>query len=289
MKTLKIKDASDVVAFAYRAIGFIPHESIVFISLGSGSARTFVARVDIPDNETEERATYQEIQKALSNNDHGTLFVIIVCDSNFNTTVLQEFFNDSRPLLVAGGTVYDFMHDAEFPFSPHTHPMIMDWVVNEGGYLADTREQALGLLDPDVGLQQAVADVAEPVVLGPAATLSWLWHPSWEPQDVRNFMHTVEDPNLRDLVTVGLTLQTARQLQPTFITLCRAWSTQQSPVVPAMAGLIFWLCGNGPLAYGAVDLSRRAGGCTLTDLVESVLKNAIPPDAWEKMKEGADD
>jgi hypothetical protein len=89
------------------------------------------------------------------------------------------------------------------------------------------------------------------------------------------------DPRLRDETWRCLHRDNARDHVRFWSDVVRRAPAPLLAAPAAVLALASWQAGHGALAWCALDRGEEAGTrCSLADLVEGVLLDAVPPDAW---------
>lgn len=308
--TLRAKSPEDILAAVPVALGFEPQDSIVMLTFGGASV--FHARIDLPprgDRDALDGVVDALLSPCLLHRTPRVVFVLYGSGAIHCRQVARRL---RRVFEAEGIEVLDclradagrwFSADGRrtgvpargVPYDAVRHPFRAEAVMAGQVTLASRAELAASL-DPDPEAVAAVeAAVACPSPLVPLLTTSELAAlcarhagdgtvPS--APEAAAMLLTVQVPALRDAAWAVLTREAARQHVTLWRELVRRSPAELVPSAAAVLGFIAWLQGDGALAWCALDRCLDTDPeHSLGTLVSHLLTAAVPPTAWEDMRE----
>lgn len=299
MQSFTLKSPADVVAVAPVVLGFMPEESIVMLTFGSGTP--FHVRVDLPPDEGELQAIVDALLvPCLSHGVNQIVFTAFTADA-----ALADAYHvrARRTFEDAGITVLDTLHahagivtsapsGASMAYDVTTSAVTATAAVEHGKAPFASRAEMVASLDPAPN-QLGAAVVQERVDLlhdYPAdIDKRWIAETVTDGLDggVLNdtelacLLADLIDPTLRDIALLLHSRENAQAAVNFWSDAVRRAPAEFVAPVAALLGVAAWLKGDGAMAWVAVDRARAAQPANaLADVVESVLTNAVSPDNW---------
>ncbi|MGB0099248.1 MAG: DUF4192 domain-containing protein [Nocardioides sp.] len=287
----------DVLAVVPVVLGFVPSESIAMLTFGTGVP--FHARSDLPQDRAElARAVEVLLDPARRHGVERALFVVYSGDPVLAETAgrgLAAAFEahgiEVVGLLRADGERWWRVGEAGrgMPYDLTTHPFSARAVL-EGRVLHRSRDEVrAGVARVPALVTGVVAALAAPRERSPS--------PGWicelltrhvgertapDDAEVARLLRALLEPRGRDEACAGLTRASARGHVAFWTDVVRRAPDPLVATPAALLALAAWQDGDGALAWCALDR------CTDVDpehplgvLVERVLLEAVPPDAWE--------
>ena len=305
--TLRVRTPGDIAAVVPLALGFVPHRSVVVVSVGAPGGGMH-ARVDLPHDPDDVDDVVESLLRAARRNGVRDVVVVVYDD---DTTVADEAAWAVREEFTAAGIgVREVLrvHDdhwyavlpgaplaayAGVPFTRADHPFTAQ-AVFEGRVTHVSREALRATVAPDAAaVARGLSHLAAATPL-PAGALSAL---------VRRHVRAGTTFSSTELASVAETVRTAERRDEAWAWLGRPdarsavelWSDAvrrlpDSHVAGPAAVLAFaaWLAGDGALSWCAVDRCQVSEpGHSLAGLVAQLLESATPPDTWAVLQPGA--
>jgi hypothetical protein len=305
--TLTAHGPEDLLAAVPVVLGFHPQESLVMLTFGA--ARSFHARLDLPP--VSDTSAIQEVVElllapSLSHEVDQVAFVAYTADAGVAAALAAALV----PAFVADGVgVIDVLRAhgggwcsvpiragaQEAPLVPYDdrhHPFSAQ-AVFEGRVTHRSREALRATVAPDAGRRsrwgEAMTVLPDP---GPeeirrACRLVGGWVASGaDPDDDEavRVLRAVSRIDVRDAALYAVTRETARDHLRVWAALLRGAPDPAVPDTAAVTAFCAWLCGDGALAWCAldrcfeVDPDHRLGACLAECLVR-----AVPPTAWAEV------
>jgi hypothetical protein len=316
---LRAKNPSDLLALVPSLLGFHPEESVVVLTVGDALA-PFHARVDLPTDPVGVEMLTSHLAEVARRHRTTRLAVLVYSDdAGMAEAVVDQLtarLSGSVAELVcavrADGRRWWPLDGAasETPGTPYdvrSHPWMARSVVEGTVVLGSRQELADTLVGTDPEETERIAGLAAEVAarladldrapLGSAARHTLVLEGHWVRHRVCRFLDDGEQLDSHDLARLTTAMAVSVEVRDV------AWAemtrddaarhvelwrdaVRRCPVelraAPAsLLGFAAWLCGNGALAWCAVDRAQEAEpGYSLAGLLTQVLAGAMPPTAW---------
>jgi len=295
--TLIARSPDDLLAAIPIVLGFHPERSIVMLTLGG--AHRFHARLDLPEAPTEIAFAVEALlQPALRNGVERVAFVLYTRDTRIARltadTLVAAFTESGIEVLdclrAHRGRWYASARrrEAGHAYDAEGHPFRAQ-AVYDGHVMYETRRELASQLTADPEAVDAVTELlgGAPQLDGPA-----LWRlagahaeAGTSPTDaeVAALVVSVADPEARDHGWPELQRASAPGHVRLWSDVVRRAPDSHVADPAAVLALAAWLCGNGALAWCALDRlfaaepRHRLGG-----LIAQALTQAIPPTVWDQ-------
>jgi Domain of unknown function (DUF4192) len=310
--TLTARGPEDLLAAVPVVLGFRPSESLVMLTFGG--RHTFHARVDLPEPDETARGLRELarslLEPALQQGVDRVAFVAYTAQPRLASRLARCL---EQTFVRAGVGVIDVLraHDGRWtcvprrpaqredppqPYDDRTHPFAAQ-AVFAGRITHPTRDDLRGLLAPDAELCRRVAKAG--LALPPAGPdeLGWTLdlllrcvtqgHTPSDGESAR-LLRAAAVVELRDaaLYAVGAAPQEHLEL---WSALLRRASDDTVPDVAALTAFCAWRSGHGALAWCALDRCFAVDPCHGLGLaLAECLERALPPAAWEEVRDGPD-
>jgi Domain of unknown function (DUF4192) len=296
----------DVLALVPVVLGFAPRDSIAMLTFGAG--HPFHARVDLPADPAElPEVVDLLLAPARQHRVRQVLFVVYSDDAGLARRAVRLL---ERAFAEGGIEVVEALRaDGErwwpaigtragvppwgVPYDVAAHPFSAQ-AVFDGRVLHGSRDELRGTLraddrlvagvvaalpgvagdPPDAGLVRALVERHCRDGTLPAAA------------EVARLLRGVLDPEVRDAVTALLCRATAREHVGFWTEVVRGSPDQLLPAPATLLALAAWQAGNGALAWCALDRCFDVDeDYPLAGLVARLLTEAMPPEAWDELRE----
>jgi hypothetical protein len=314
---LRATGPADLLALVPGLIGFHPEDSVVLLTVGP-ARQPFHARVDLPDDPVGVELLTAHLAEVADR--HGTrrLAVLVYSDD----AALAEAVVDQllvRLALADVAVVCAVRADGErwwpltgggeagegTPYDLTAHPLVAQAVLDGTRMLGSRRELADSLVGPDTDEVDRVAALAQECDAGPALDRHRLaGEARWVQERVRHGLvrgHRLDTADaarllqvvrrsveLRDVAWAEMTHANADRHVALWLDLVRRAPVELRAAPAALLGFAAWLCGDGALAWCAVDAAQEAEpGYGLAGLLTDALAGAVPPSAWRPIPPGA--
>ena len=300
---LLARTPEDLLAFVPLAIGFVPEQSAVLLSLGGSGCPH--ARVDLPADPGDVDLVVEALLRPARR--HGPRAVAFVVYDD-DTTVADETAWALRDAFVDEGIpVVDVLrvHEGRWfavlpgrpaaaydgvPFDVSSHPFSVRAVV-DGRVTHASREELRATLDPlprAVELTSALLRDAEPVPEGGLRSLvegHLAARTTFTPEELASVAVTITSGPRRDEVWAWQDRTRSREAVELWSDAVRRLPASHVAAPAAVLAFAAWLAGDGALAWCAVDLSLDAQpGHSLAGLVSGLLESATSPEAWALLR-----
>ena len=308
--TITARSPEDVLALVPVVLGFLPEESVAMLTFGA--TEPFHARVDLPDPDGGgpiggvEEVVQQLLGPARQHAVRSVFFVLYTADERLAATTTRALV---RAFLLAGVDVVDALRadgsrwypasgrragvpPQGVPYDLMAHPLLAQAVL-EGRVLLRSREELRATLGADdVAVARVVAALAE--VPGAAPPPDPIWAGAVvdahvaagtvaDDHELARLLRGMLDPRVRDETWRSLGRDNARAHVDFWSDVVRRTPSLLVAAPAAVLALASWQAGHGALAWCALDRGEDAGAsCSLATLVEGVLLEAVPPDAWTR-------
>lgn len=294
--TLTARDPGDLVAMAPVVLGFVPTDSLVMLSFGTGQMHV---RVDLPTRGEVAAASAAIVGPALRNRVSRVVFVIYTDDVVLAKRLRRQLCEDFGR---AGIEVLEVIrvHDGRWftPWaSPHGVPVdvgahrITAEAVAHGNPVLASRSELAAQVGPDV-VQAGLVAAATPVLFGDyrddaavAAFRDWLdglvrRGTALDHTEVATMVRQICQGPFRDAAWVANSGPCSEEEIRIWIQALR-WAPPHLVVHTAgVVAMLAWRRGNGALAWCAIDRVDPAEATTgLVGLVAQLLDTATPPDS----------
>ncbi len=302
--TFTARSPEDLLAFIPVALGFVPSQSVVMITLGASGPH---ARVDLPADDLAAEVVAAEFCHACVTHGVRRVVLVIYTPDPVAEGPLAHLLCDE--LEASGVTVLDVLgasptrwlpllvlpdHSCLQTYDAQTHPFRAEAVL-AGQVVLSSREELKGRLVSDPvrmpGTESAWVALGQLPGTDERAQGEWIRRQAAQhaqerttPDDLTaaKMLWGLERPVVRDRVWGSVRRQEARAQVDVWVHLVGCSPPSQLAAAAAVLAFVGWLSGHGALAWCAVDRSQRAGGTTLTDMVTRLLEDAVPPlDAQE--------
>ncbi len=302
--TLRVRTPGDIAAFVPLAMGFVPQQSVVVVSVG-GSGGGMHARVDLPHDVDDVDDVVEALLRPARRNGVADVVVVVYDD---DTTVADEAaWSIHDEFTAAGISVREVLrvHDDHWyavlpgaplaayrgvPFVRAEHPFTAQ-AVFEGRVTHPSREALRATLAPDSAAAGRVLPHLGGATPLPAGALEAL---------VRRHLAAGTTFSAPELASVAVSVRTGERRDEAWAWLDRAdsrgavglWSdaVRRLPTThvagpAAVLAFAAWLVGDGALAWCAVDRCRESEPAhSLAGLVSQLLESAVPPDSWADLR-----
>jgi len=305
--TLTASGPEDLLAAVPVVLGFHPSESLVMLTFGA--VRAFHARVDLPppgDAGAVTEAVEALLAPSRSHDVERVAFVVYSGDAQLAARLAAGLV----PAFVAEGIgVVDVIRadrgswcrvpvragGAETPPAPYddTHHPFNAQAVFEGRVTLASREELRSTVAPDLGRRDrwsALVDARPtpgPADAARALGLVAAWVSSGtDPDDegAARVLATVTRTDVRDVALYAVTRDSARDHLRVWAALLRGAPDRQVPDTAAVTAFCAWQCGQGALAWCALDRCLDADpGHRLGLCLAECLTRALPPQVWEEV------
>jgi Domain of unknown function (DUF4192) len=311
--TLTAHGPEDLLAAVPVLLGFKPEESLVLLTLEA--LRPFHARVDLPSPDELDESLAELVETLLSPcRSHGVGRVALVFYGADARLAAEAGAELRRAFEADGVRVLDVVRAhagrwSRVPCRPgavegpsaayddETHPFSAQ-AVFEGHVTHRSREELRATLAPCPQTRarwgRLLATTGEPGPLAAAEVADLLagWVESGEGPDDRGavrLLGAVRRVEVRDAALYAVTRDTARGHLRVWAALLRGAPDPQVPDVAAVTAFCAWQCGNGALAWCALDRGFEVDpGHRLATCLAECLTRAVPPTAWGEVAEEAD-
>lgn len=303
--TLTARRPEDLLALVPLVLGFRPAESLVMLTFGG--VRAFHARLDLPPPDARLLAEVAEslVTPALVQEVHHVAFVVYSQDATLAAALGAALV----PTFLASGIgVVDVLRTADghwcsvpvragaqesepVPYDDSGHPFHAH-AVFEGMVTRASREELRELVAPDQAVRSRL-DALLGSRSGPSAVdadvvhelLARLVTTGADPGDdeAAQVLSVVCRVDVRDAAIAAVTAETAREHLRVWAALLRGAPDAQVADVAAVTAFCAWQCGDGALAWCAldrcfeVDPRHPLGTC-----LAACLEHAVAPSAWEE-------
>jgi len=308
--TFRAKSPEDLLAVVPVTLGFEPEESIVMLTFG-GSAPPH-ARIDLTPRGAPEAADVVAASLLEPCRRHRVERVVFVLYGSHaghcrqlarvlrrrferhGIVVLECLRADAGRWFSADGRRRG-VPEQGVPYDIDAHPFRAEAVMAGHVTLASRADLAASIAADDEGCA-AVEALLDGAVLLTAEELGELCRrhaaAGTAPPDLEaaRMLLTVQVGQLRDVAWVPLTRQTAAAHVRLWRDLVRRAPGPLLPAAAAVLAFASWLEGAGALAWCALDRCFQVEPeQSLGRLVAHMLEGALPPTAWESMRESLDD
>ena len=294
---------ADVAAFVPLALGFVPERSVVMVSTGPGGGMH--ARIDLPRDPDDVDDVVEALLRPARLNGVRDVLVVVYDD---DTTVADEAaWAIHEEFTGAGITVREMLrvHDehwfAVLPGAPLAayqgvrftlaeHPFTAQSVF-DGRVTHPSREALRATISPNLAAADRTATELASAPMLPATAVSSLLRRHLDratrlsDRDLASLAATIRVGERRDEAWVWLTRTDARGAVDLWSDAVRRLPSTHVAAPAAVLAFVAWLCGDGALAWCAVDRCReQEPGHSLASLVAQLLESATSPDTWESMR-----
>lgn len=297
---LQVRTPGDIAAFVPLALGFVPHRSVVVVSVGATGGGMH-ARVDLPHDPDDVDDVVESLLRAARRNDVRDTVVVVYDD---DTTVADEAAWAVREEFTAAGIgVREVLrvHDDHWyavlpgaplaayggvPFARAEHPFTAQ-AVFEGRVTHASREALRDTVAPDeAAVARSRSHLADATSL-PVGALSALVRrhvragTTFSPTELAAVAETVRTGERRDEAWAWLGRADARSAVALWSDAVRRLPDSHVAGPAAVLAFAAWLSGDGALSWCAVDRCRDSEpDHSLAGLVAQLLESATPPDTW---------
>jgi hypothetical protein len=308
--TLRAKSPEDLLAAIPVTLGFEPHDSVVMLTFGA--ATPFHARIDLPPRSDPEALAAVVSSLLAPCRRHRVRRVVFVLYGADPTGCRQVARRLRRDFERSGLEVVECLRadanrwycadgrspgvpDHGVPYDISGHPFRAQAVL-AGQVMLGSREELAETLAPD---DPAIAAVAAAVPDARMLTGSEL------AAVCRRHAECGTLPDDAELAAMLLTIRVGALRDAAWSWLCRddaprhvaLWrdAVRRAPaeLVPAAAAVLAfaaWLAGDGALAWCALDRCFQVDARhSLGEMVAQMVAGALPPSAWQTMREGLSD
>ena len=295
--TLTARSPVDLLAAALVVLGFTPEESAVMLTFGA--ARTFHARVDLPDGEDQADVVEALLTPARRHRVGQVVLVLYTRDPGTARVAAQALVEAfvGAGIGVVGVIAADgarWWHPLErrepAPYDLGAHPFLAQSVV-DGRVLHGSRDELAASVSAVPREVEAVAGALaarEPVPAAQehaerVAVLRLLR--CGVPLDAAacaRVLHALAVPSVFRAVLDALNRDAATAQLERWCELVRAAPDDVLPDAAALLGLVAWLAGSGALSWCALDRCQALSpDHELARFVGTALQHAVPPHVWE--------
>lgn len=304
--TFTARTPEDVLALVPVVLGFAPRDSIAMLTFGAG--HPFHARVDLPADPAElPQAVDLLLAPARQHRVRQVLFVVYSNDATlarraarllghaFEQTgieVVEALRADGERWWPAIGS-RSGVPPWGVPYDVTVHPFSAQAVV-DGRVLHGSRDELRETLTSDHRLVTqvvgALAEVADdpPDAAWVEASVERHARDGTSPPavEVARLLRGLLDPATRDAACSGLSRATARDHVALWTDVVRRSPEPLLAGPTALLALAAWQAGHGALAWCALDRCAEVDeDYPLAGLLARVLTDALPPDAWDDLRE----
>jgi hypothetical protein len=307
--TLTARRPEDLLAVVPVMLGFVPTDSVAMLTFGA--REPFHARVDLPGDADDlgDVATlvHSLLVPAVRHRVRRVVFVLYTRDERLADAVVEALLDEFEE---AGIRVLDALRadgrrwfplvggrrgvspEGE-PYDVSAHPFLAQAVLS-GQVTHSSRAALAELLRPDPEAVRAVAAVDVPA-RSVADDEAWVGEVVAEhaaagtlpdPEDTARLLHAVADVRVRDVAWLMITRADSRRHVELWTGVLRQAPEPLVPAAAALLGFAAWLSGHGALAWCALE---RAGEVEpehrMVAHVAALLTGAVPPSAWEEIRE----
>jgi hypothetical protein len=304
---LTAKTPEDVLAAVPVVLGFEPSSSVVMLTFGG--IENFHARVDLPPpwSSGEMDSVVEQLREPASRHGVESVVFVLYTDDDLLARRLHRrlegafrrsgirvvealradgsrwWFCPGRPGAPREGTRYDA---AAHRFRAQS--------VLEGRVIHGSRDELVAMLRPIPGVQRvrdAIADVGRvPVAAVPDLVADALPHGRFDDETLASLLVSMADLAVRDAVWAGFEAGTADAQVELWTDAVQRSPAPYAADSAAVLALAAWLAGHGALAWCAVDRSQEdEPENSLAALVGDLLTDAVPPSAWGRWNDAADE
>ena len=289
------------MAFVPIALGFQPERSVVMIAFGKRTS-TFQARVDLPEWPEQVPAMVDALLRPALAHAASAVVLVLYADSSplvdLTARTLTRGFRGSDVHVVEMLRVHAKRwfpmiagdEGAGVEFETASHPFTAQAVV-EGRVTRVSREALRATLDADPAAVAATARrLDDALPLAPEVLRELLRErvragTVLDESELARVATTIRHPPSRDQAWVWLDRDLARAAVDLWSDAVRRLPADHVAGPAAVLALAAWLCGDGALAWCAVDRARvEHPEHSLADLVAGLLESATPPAVWEEVR-----
>lgn len=301
--TLTARTPEDLLALTPLVLGFVPEHSVVMLTFCG--ARSFHGRVDLPDTpEATELIRGVLLQPVLRHRVATVALIGFAEDARASAPTIRDLATHFRAAgiavpatLVADRCRWWLAEDVDLDRHPGVaydvscHPFAAEAVAS-GRVTRSSRAALRATLDPDPARCARVARylATVPVVPAPAET-GWLrtvigrcveTGEGCDDATAARVLVDCTDLVFRDDAWLLMTRDNARRHLDVWTDLLRRAPRGYGAAPAALAAFAAWLCGDGALAWCALDRCRDEDPqYSLAAHLSAALDNALPPWAWD--------
>lgn len=307
LTSLVARSPEDLLAMVPIVIGFAPTDSVVMLTFGA--EHTFHARVDLPPGGDHVDELVEALLEPARRN--GVRRVVFVLYADESRTAQRAWSGLRRGCREAGIGVLEVLwadghrwypllggdrrtRELGVRYDISAHPFAAQAVV-DGRVTHASRDELAALLDTDPSRAAAVATLVEgvPEVAPEALRTEGLWvdglvrrHAAEgtlpHDADLARLLRAMTVTTLRDAAWSSLTRADAQRHVDLWMEVLRRTPGPFVPPVATLLGFAAWQCGQGALAWCAVDRCAEVDPAyTLMTYLASALTHALPPSVWE--------
>lgn len=301
---LRIETPQDMAAAAPIVLGFQPESDVVLFGLRGD--QPFNARLDLPPSRSYfEAAAHALLEPAYR---HGLTLVAFLfytpvvrgVPSQFSNYLYRAFMDAGIEVLdtvrVHDGWVWPMPPSRSIPSGgvklPETHPFKAQ-AVSDGRVVLGSRDALKTRVLPVPVLVEQFTPHLEASAPVSARDLAGLLEVAFRAGELQlapaaALLSSMDSKEFSDLFMSTLDRSNAGQAVRFFSWLVQRTPEDQSHTVLFVVALSAWLVGDGALSWISVDRCLELKpDSRIARLVSELLQNAVPPSAWEQIKNGS--
>lgn len=303
--SLVARTPEDLLAMVPIVIGFAPADSVVMLTFGA--EHTFHARVDLPPGADDVEEMVEALLEPARRNGVRRVVFVLYADQSWparrawgglrrgcekaDIDVLEALWADGRrwyPLLGGDRRI----RDLGVGYDISAHPFAAQAVV-DGRVTHASRDELAALLDTDLARAAAVAELADAVPEPADLRTEGGWVDTIvrrqvaegtlpDDPELARLLRALTVTTLRDAAWSSFTRADAQGHVDLWLEVLRRTPQRFVPPVATLLGFAAWQCGQGALAWCAVDRCAEVDPTyTLMTYLASALTHALPPSVWE--------
>jgi len=301
---MRVRTPGDIAVFVPLAMGFVPHRSVVVVSVGAAGGGMH-ARVDLPHDPDDVDDVVEALLRPARRN--GVRDVVVVVYDDDTTVADEAAWSVHEEFTAAGIEVREVLrvHDDHWyavlpgaplaayrgvPFTRADHPFTAQ-AVFEGRVTHASREALRETVAPDAAaVARSLPHLVDATPL-PVGGLTRL---------ARRHVRAGTTFSAGELASVAVSVRMAERRDEAWAWLDRGdarravelWSdaVRRLPAThvagpAAVLAFAAWLAGDGALSWCAVERCQQSEpGHSLAGLVAQLLESATPPDTWTTLR-----
>jgi hypothetical protein len=303
--SLVARSPEDLLAMVPIVLGFAPADSVVMLTFGA--EHTFHARVDLPPGADDVDEMVEALLEPARRNGVRRVVFVLYADKSWvpqrawsglrrgcreaGIEVLEALWADGRrwyPLLGGDRRI----RELGVRYDIAAHPFAAQAVV-DGRVTHASRDELAALLDTEPTRAATVSRLVDEVPAPADLRTEGSWVDGMvrrhvaegtlpDDADVARLLRAMTVKRLRDAAWSSLTRADAQRHVDLWVEVLRRTPTPFVPPVATLLGFAAWQCGQGALAWCAVDRCAEVDpDYTLMTYLASALTNALPPSVWE--------
>jgi len=303
-----------------QVLGFHPEDSVVLMTFGN--VENFHARVDLPDDEGDQRAVVDMLARVIAHHRVPRVALLLYTDdawtaATFHDAVVPRLVRDGVDVIEVLRVTDERFHDAGDVDDPGTaydlkaHRFTAEQVMR-GKVVQPSREHlAASIRLVDAEDARAVADAVDRLSSQLAGILQLVRaqrvvrdlaeHARWLQRTIRRHLRQGTRPSAEDagrillLVSIGhvrdvawaeMTHENSDDQVELWRDLVRRCPTELIPAATSLLAFAAWLSGQGALAWCALDRCHEVDSqYSLAGCIRDMLDGALPPSVWVPIDE----